>query len=245
MAIQIQLVAVDNQNGSAKYCGITQTGAGVSPGNMYKDDRWTRIFYQDDIEIKYGPQSRQAELYIDKYAPQNENGVTTVSATTGFTISAGVSADSPSAGISYQNSNTIQRNIQDFSIESRTNSNEFYCNYYLTKRKQQSSLVQLLGDGMSPEARDYFNFPYSHQPLFRWAVLHEIPTLGKNTFPIASECVWKADLSFRKRVKYEFEVAHRLTGAESFGVELLDFFFRTQRICWKQTLDIDFGAVSP
>ena len=204
---------------------------------MYKDDKWTRIFYQDDIEIKYGPQSRQAELHIDKYAPQNENGVTTVSATTGFTISAGASADGPSAGISYENSTTEQRNIQDFSIESNTNSNEFYCYYYLIKRKSPAF--------MGIEESEYFKFPFSHSPLLKWAVFHEIPRLGKSTFPIANECVWKADLSFRKKVKYEFEVAHRLTGVESFGWKLGDYFFRTRRISWKQTLEIDFGAVSP
>jgi hypothetical protein len=244
VAIRIQLVAVDNENGSAKYCGITQTGAGVSPGNMYKDDRWTRIFYQDEIKIKYGPQSRQAELYIDKYAPQNENSVTTVSTTTGFTVSAGVSADGPNAGISYESSTTLQTNIWDFSIESKTNSNEFYSNYYLTKRRTGSFFVGELPEGW-PESYEYFNFPFSHKPPFRWGVLQEIPTLGKITFPIKSECVWKADLSFRKRVKYEFEVAQRLTGVESFGVQPTDFFFRPTRSFWYQTLEIDFGAVSP
>jgi hypothetical protein len=231
------VVAIDNEKGSAKYCAIKQTGAGVGPGNMYKDDKWTRIFYQDDIEIKYGPHSRQAELQIDKYAPQNENSVTTVSATTGFTISAGVSADGPSAGISYENSTTEQRNIQDFSIESETNSNEFYCRYYLTQRNSPGF--------MGIESIEYFKFPFSHQPMLRWGVLKEIPRLGKSTFPIASECVWKADLSFRRKVQYDFEVAHRLTGVESFGVKVSDFFFRTQRISWKKTLEIDFGAVSP
>jgi len=240
VTIQIQVVAIDNEKGSAKYCAIKQTGAGVGPGNMFKDDKWTRVFYQDDVEIKYGPHSRQAELQIDKYAPQNENGVTTVSATTGFTISAGVSADGPSAGISYENSKTEQRNIQDFSIKSETNSNEFYCRYYLTKRNTPVPWAQ-----ESFEYYEYLQFPFSHQPMFRWAVLQEIPRLGKSTFPIASECVWKADLSFRRKVKYEFEVAHRLTGVESFGVKWTDFFFRTRRIAWKETLEIDFGAVSP
>ena len=217
---EVLLIALNRPMQEGKYCIIKQTGAGLSPGRMCHDSPYTRMYYQVFGELCYGPTERQEGLVILKNAPANQNNVTTTTTTTGFTISGGVGADGPNFGFSYENSQTVQTTVNDFEIINSSTTNLFTCTYTLSPGKVQLHPIGLL----------------------RWPKISEVPTLSKNTFPVSSECIWKAPSDFNKQVNYGFRVRHELNGIHVAGIYDVRMFPKRHEVA--KNIEIDFSVVS-
>lgn len=202
LAVSLEVTLVASSNPKAKYLKVRTTGQGAAAvsGNrsMRHDDWLIRGAFQENIHIEYGPYDGNIPFQIDRSAPANENNVTNLSSTTGFSIgvTGGGSPEGPSGSVSvsYQSSNTIQQTIKDFKSTNRSDYKYGYFDFDMSATAdgtRYNSWTDLIDSNV-------FN-----------PGLHGVPDLAKYVQQAITEVVWRGPADYNDFQWFTYNISQR------------------------------------
>ena len=233
---QVRLYAANDPDN--KFCVITTTGAGAAPGKLKHNGSYDRGFYQEIVDVEYGPTSLLPGFAIDRTAPANANRNNNLAVTTGFNVglTGGVDTKGPSAGVSfgYSESKTATMSLPDFRVLNQTDGVKGRWSYRLSfvgqAYKNWKDLRKINAD-----------FVTAFDPKV-WG----LPDLAKLVLMPKSEAVWRAPGDFTGNVRFDFSVKQTVRRVWRSAFTVFTASYKTQS-WWRskpKALVINFGVVS-
>lgn len=182
-------------NKQSKYMRIISMGAGADPSSlgtkkMDHDDKYDRGYFQESLDIMMYPYSDVISdgpniLTLFDQSPQNINGATTVTSSTGFELS------QDGASFSCESSETTT--VNDFDIVNKSNS--------IASWAEWSLMLSSVGTGI--ERKDYEEWEdilKMYFPIWGATVVRELPILAQDVFQPKCQAIWIADGAFNGEV---------------------------------------------
>ncbi|NOK04363.1 MULTISPECIES: hypothetical protein [Myxococcus] len=223
-----------------KYLQIQTVGTGCSITGSPQPNNWDSGYYQEQIEVSYGPSSSNlpSGSAIDKTAPENSVNSSSVSATTGFSlgVSFGRDGSGPEAlvSVTYDSSKTTTITLTDWVVINQCPPTQG--NWKFNMNTADDGTPYTVGNPTTLVWDGVLNFG-----------VRGVPVLSRNNNMPTNETVWRFPNNCKDTVPFSFNITQHIARCQITWSNGFTYHANTPKnALWYGThWNFNLGAVRP